>query len=119
MSKRLHRTSHKGVWQNVELTVVKVVHISNMFTHCLRPVQLQHLVSDDICVQATELFLKECANHATGGYVGTAHQRMAAEASYQKQAEQLMSDENCFRVQLVSTALHHPQVPWNAMLSGT
>lgn len=68
----------------------------------LKPFQLQHLVADDICVQATEMFLRERGSRATGGYVGTAHQRLGSENSYQKKAEQLMSDENCFKIVLVS-----------------
>ncbi|XP_076143932.1 paired amphipathic helix protein Sin3a-like [Alosa pseudoharengus] len=60
--------------------------------------QLQHIVSDEICVQVTELYLSECANRATGGPLATQSSRSTAEATYQRKAEQLMSDENCFKL---------------------
>uniref|UniRef100_A0A7N8X1Z0 Paired amphipathic helix protein Sin3a n=1 Tax=Mastacembelus armatus TaxID=205130 RepID=A0A7N8X1Z0_9TELE len=60
--------------------------------------QLQHIVSDEICVQVTELYLAESANGASGGTMSTQSSRSSAEAIYQRKAEQLMSDENCFKV---------------------
>ncbi|ELT88117.1 hypothetical protein CAPTEDRAFT_177539 [Capitella teleta] len=60
--------------------------------------QLQHLVADDICIQVKDLFEKEALNGATGGCVATAHRRQAKELAYQRKAEQIMSDENCFKI---------------------
>uniref|UniRef100_A0A3Q3A3J1 Paired amphipathic helix protein Sin3a n=1 Tax=Kryptolebias marmoratus TaxID=37003 RepID=A0A3Q3A3J1_KRYMA len=60
--------------------------------------QLQHIVSDEICVQVTDLYLSESASGATGGSMSTQGSRSAAEGVYQRKAEQLMSDENCFKV---------------------
>uniref|UniRef100_A0A8D0AA72 Paired amphipathic helix protein Sin3a n=1 Tax=Sander lucioperca TaxID=283035 RepID=A0A8D0AA72_SANLU len=60
--------------------------------------QLQHIVSDEICVQVTDLYLSESANGASGGTMSTQSSRSSAEALYQRKAEQLMSDENCFKV---------------------
>ncbi|XP_062846055.1 paired amphipathic helix protein Sin3a [Trichomycterus rosablanca] len=60
--------------------------------------QLQHMVSDEICVQVTDLYLSECSNKATGGTTPTQSSRAAAEAAYQRRAEQLMADENCFKL---------------------
>ncbi|KAM9375855.1 LOW QUALITY PROTEIN: SIN3 transcription regulator family member Aa [Pholidichthys leucotaenia] len=60
--------------------------------------QLQHIVSDEICVQVTDLYLAESANGASGGSASTQSSRSSAEAIYQRKAEQLMSDENCFKV---------------------
>ncbi|XP_065145319.1 paired amphipathic helix protein Sin3a [Paramisgurnus dabryanus] len=60
--------------------------------------QLQHIVSDEICVQVTDLYLSECANKATGGSQSTQTSRSGGEAAYQRKAEQLMSDENCFKL---------------------
>uniref|UniRef100_A0A8C1D2B6 Paired amphipathic helix protein Sin3a n=1 Tax=Cyprinus carpio carpio TaxID=630221 RepID=A0A8C1D2B6_CYPCA len=60
--------------------------------------QLQHIVSDEICVQVTDLYLSEFANKATGGSLSTQASRGIAESSYQRKAEQLMSDENCFKL---------------------
>ncbi|KAK7891789.1 hypothetical protein WMY93_023752 [Mugilogobius chulae] len=60
--------------------------------------QLQHIVSDEICVQVTDLYLSESSNTATGGALSTQTSRSAAESLYQRKAEQVMSDENCFKV---------------------
>ncbi|XP_051545084.1 SIN3 transcription regulator family member Aa [Myxocyprinus asiaticus] len=60
--------------------------------------QLQHIVSEEICVQVTELYLNESSHSATGGSLLTQSSRAAAETSYQRKAEQLMSDENCFKL---------------------
>uniref|UniRef100_A0A673IJ23 Paired amphipathic helix protein Sin3a n=1 Tax=Sinocyclocheilus rhinocerous TaxID=307959 RepID=A0A673IJ23_9TELE len=60
--------------------------------------QLQHIVSDEICVQVTDLYLSEFANKATGGSLSTQASRGSAESAYQRKAEQLMSDENCFKL---------------------
>uniref|UniRef100_A0AAV2L2D7 Paired amphipathic helix protein Sin3a n=1 Tax=Knipowitschia caucasica TaxID=637954 RepID=A0AAV2L2D7_KNICA len=60
--------------------------------------QLQHIVSDEICVQVTDLYLSESLNTATGGAISTQASRGAAESLYQRRAEQIMSDENCFKV---------------------
>ena len=65
-------------------------------------VQLQHLVSDDVCVQAQELYVSERRKGACGGALSTASQRSLQESAYQRAAEQLMSDENCFRCVIVS-----------------
>lgn len=71
----------------------------------LLPSQLQHIVSDEICVQVTELYLSECANRSTGGPLASQSSRSGAEAAYQRKAEQLMSDENCFKVPSPSPTL--------------
>uniref|UniRef100_A0A8C1DYC8 Paired amphipathic helix protein Sin3a n=1 Tax=Cyprinus carpio carpio TaxID=630221 RepID=A0A8C1DYC8_CYPCA len=60
--------------------------------------QLQHMVSEEICVQVTELYLSESSHSATGGSLLTQSSRAPAEVSYQRKAEQLMSDENCFKL---------------------
>uniref|UniRef100_A0A9J8BVH8 Paired amphipathic helix protein Sin3a n=2 Tax=Cyprinus carpio TaxID=7962 RepID=A0A9J8BVH8_CYPCA len=60
--------------------------------------QLQHIVSEEICVQVTELYLSESSHSATGGSLLTQSSRAPAEMSYQRKAEQLMSDENCFKL---------------------
>lgn len=63
-----------------------------------RPPQLQHLVTDDVCSRVTDMYLSESANKATGGPLSTQASRAAAEGAYQRRAEQLMTDENCFKV---------------------
>uniref|UniRef100_A0A8C2GVA1 Paired amphipathic helix protein Sin3a n=1 Tax=Cyprinus carpio TaxID=7962 RepID=A0A8C2GVA1_CYPCA len=71
--------------------------------------QLQHIVSEEICVQVTELYLSESSHSATGGSLLTQSSRAPAEMSYQRKAEQLMSDENCFKVEF--------QNEWNVQLT--
>ena len=63
--------------------------------------QLQHLVCDDICVQTLDLYLDEKKLNSTGGPVGTAHQRLNPESAYQRKAEQLLAEENCFKIAMV------------------
>lgn len=60
--------------------------------------QLQHIVTDDGCVRVTDTYLNESANKATGGTLSTQASRASAEGAYQRKVEQLMSDENCFKV---------------------
>uniref|UniRef100_A0A671S5N3 Paired amphipathic helix protein Sin3a n=1 Tax=Sinocyclocheilus anshuiensis TaxID=1608454 RepID=A0A671S5N3_9TELE len=60
--------------------------------------QLQHIVSEEICVQVTELYLSESSHSATGGSLLTQSSRAPVEMTYQRKAEQLMSDENCFKL---------------------
>ncbi|XP_034005176.1 SIN3 transcription regulator family member Aa isoform X2 [Trematomus bernacchii] len=60
--------------------------------------QLQHIVSDEICVQVTDLYLSESTNSASGGTLSTQASRSSAETLYQRRAEQIRSDENCFKV---------------------
>lgn len=67
--------------------------------------QLQNLVTDDTNSECYDLFLSESKNGATGGYCGSAIDRQVAELIYQKKAEKLLSDENCFKIFVVSKAL--------------
>ncbi|XP_072258271.1 paired amphipathic helix protein Sin3a isoform X3 [Pyxicephalus adspersus] len=60
--------------------------------------QLQHIVSDEICVQVTDLYLSESSCNATGGALATQASRSLNEANYQRKCEQLMADENCFKL---------------------
>ncbi|XP_073159550.1 paired amphipathic helix protein Sin3a isoform X7 [Lepidochelys kempii] len=65
--------------------------------------QLQHIVSDEICVQVTDLYLSENNNGATGGLLSSQSSRTLVEATYQRKAEQLMSDENCFKLMFIQS----------------
>ncbi|XP_024911927.1 SIN3 transcription regulator family member Aa isoform X2 [Cynoglossus semilaevis] len=60
--------------------------------------QLQHIVSDEICIQVMNLYLAESSNGATGGSLSTLSSRSSAEVIYQRKGEQLMSEDNCFKV---------------------
>ena len=57
-------------------------------------------MSDEICVQVTDLYLAENNNGATRGQLNTQNSRSLLESTYQQKAEQLMSDENCFEVRV-------------------
>ncbi|XP_051951090.1 paired amphipathic helix protein Sin3b-like isoform X2 [Xyrauchen texanus] len=63
--------------------------------------QLQHLVSDEVCLQVTELYLSERKRGAAGGNLSSQCVRAAWEASYQWKAERVMSEENCFKVMFI------------------
>uniref|UniRef100_A0A674B6D8 SIN3 transcription regulator family member Ab n=1 Tax=Salmo trutta TaxID=8032 RepID=A0A674B6D8_SALTR len=65
--------------------------------------QLQHIVSDELCVRVTDLYLSQSTNKATGGALSTQASRVTAEGAYQRKAEQLMSDENCFKLMFVKS----------------
>ncbi|KAM7015297.1 paired amphipathic helix protein Sin3a-like isoform 5-T6 [Tautogolabrus adspersus] len=65
--------------------------------------QLQHLVTDDVCARVTDMYLSESANKATGGTLSTQTSRATAEGTYQRKAEQLMSDENCFKLMFIKS----------------
>ncbi|XP_028671981.2 paired amphipathic helix protein Sin3b [Erpetoichthys calabaricus] len=63
--------------------------------------QLQHLVSDDVCLQVAELYLSERKRGAAGGNLSSQCVRAAWETSYQWKAERSMADENCFKVMFI------------------
>ncbi|XP_036205392.1 paired amphipathic helix protein Sin3a isoform X8 [Myotis myotis] len=65
--------------------------------------RLQHIVSDEICVQVTDLYLAENNNGATGGQLNTQTSRSLLESAYQRKAEQLMSEENCFKLMFIQS----------------
>lgn len=65
--------------------------------HCLCP-QLQHLVSDEVCLQVVDLYLAERKRGAAGGNLSSQCVRAAWETSYQWKAERVMAEENCFKV---------------------
>ena len=56
------------------------------------------MVVDEACVDCHELYQTEKKNSAAGGYCRTAKDRHLAELLYQKRAEKLLSDENCFKI---------------------
>ena len=64
--------------------------------------QLQHLVTDEACVECYDLFQAEKKNNAVGGYCGTSADRQLAELVYQKRSEKLLADENCMKIFIVS-----------------
>ena len=65
-------------------------------------IQLQQLVTDVTCIQLMELF---SSHQQLVTSLISSQQLSAAETSYQRKAEQLMTDENCFRLMLVKLLL--------------
>lgn len=78
-----------GIHAYVSFTLDKVIN------NAVR--QLQHLVSDDSCVECLQLFQSESKSKGTGGLCGTAAERQIPEFLYQKKAEKLLVDENCIK----------------------
>jgi paired amphipathic helix protein Sin3a len=63
--------------------------------------QLQHLACDETCSSCTEMFLdemKSTAGQATGGTIESQAARSLHEGNYQKNAEKLLQDENCYKI---------------------
>lgn len=83
-----------GIHAYVGFTLDKVV------VYAVR--QLQHLVSDEYCLECYHMFLKESKKNGTGGPCSTAAQRVAQEAAYQRRAEAaaLSNDNNCFKINI-------------------
>ena len=75
---------------------------NNLICHFF--LQLQNLVSDETSLQVTETFKVEKANEATGGPSATVTARSGVEQAYQKKIENLLTDENCFKVVFVSSS---------------
>uniref|UniRef100_A0AAQ4RMN1 Paired amphipathic helix protein Sin3a n=1 Tax=Gasterosteus aculeatus aculeatus TaxID=481459 RepID=A0AAQ4RMN1_GASAC len=72
--------------------------LREMFTiHAYTAFTMDKLIQS-IVRQVTDLYLSESASGANGGTASTQSSRSPAEATYQRRAEQLMSDENCFKV---------------------
>ena len=57
---------------------------------------------DEACVDCYDLYQTEKKGGAAGGYCGTAVDRQLSELVYQKRAEKLLADENCFKIFIVS-----------------
>uniref|UniRef100_A0A3B3WDT6 Paired amphipathic helix protein Sin3b n=1 Tax=Poecilia mexicana TaxID=48701 RepID=A0A3B3WDT6_9TELE len=77
----------------IGFTIDKVIH------NIIR--QLQHLVSDEVCLQVVDLYLAERKRGAAGGNLSSQCVRAAWETSYQWKAERIMAEENCFKVSTV------------------
>lgn len=78
------------------------IHAYHAFTmdklvqYCVR--NLQHIVGDEVSMQCYELFLDASKTGSAGGSCKTAHERAEKEATYQRNAEELMSDELSFKL---------------------
>lgn len=76
--------------------------VISFLTFYLLLLQLQHLVSDEPCIAAEELFQTHKSRGGAGGLCSAANQRVHREAAYQRKAEQLLAEENCFKMFIVS-----------------
>uniref|UniRef100_A0A8C9YL14 Paired amphipathic helix protein Sin3b n=1 Tax=Sander lucioperca TaxID=283035 RepID=A0A8C9YL14_SANLU len=79
----------------IGFTIDKVIH------NIIR--QLQHLVSDEVCLQVVDLYLAERKRGAAGGNLSSQCVRAAWETSYQWKAERVMAEENCFKGRVTMT----------------
>lgn len=62
--------------------------------------QLQHIVSDEHCVISRQLYLDAKRQYCAGGSCTTAVVRAGGEHAYQKRAEQLIGDDNLYKVMI-------------------
>jgi len=63
--------------------------------------QLQHIACDESCSSCTDVYLEELkltGGLATGGSLDTQATRLAQETVYQKKVEQILQEENCFKI---------------------
>ncbi|XP_031639948.1 paired amphipathic helix protein Sin3a [Contarinia nasturtii] len=60
--------------------------------------QLQHCVTERNAIEVVELFQQEQRKNGAGGYLKTANKRTTVEMAYQRRAENILQDENCFKV---------------------
>ncbi|XP_067943768.1 paired amphipathic helix protein Sin3a-like isoform X2 [Watersipora subatra] len=60
--------------------------------------QLQYIVTDELCRDVTDNWMKETSNDATGGEIASREERAIAEGVYRKRMETLLSDDNCFEI---------------------
>ncbi|KAL0268238.1 UNVERIFIED_CONTAM: hypothetical protein PYX00_010266 [Menopon gallinae] len=79
-----------GIHAYIAFTMDKVV------TYAVR--QLQHIVCDEAPQECIEIFHQELKRDGAGGLCSTAHQRQHAEMAYQKRLEQILAEENCFKI---------------------
>uniref|UniRef100_A0A672HW39 Paired amphipathic helix protein Sin3b n=1 Tax=Salarias fasciatus TaxID=181472 RepID=A0A672HW39_SALFA len=82
----------------IGFTIDKVIH------NIVR--QLQHLVSDEVCLQVVDVYLAERKRGAAGGNLSSQCVRAAWETSYQWKAERVMAEENCFKVMFIQNKGH-------------
>lgn len=72
--------------------------------------QLQHCVTERGAIECVELFHQEQRKNSAGGYCKSAHKRVAMELAYQRRAEAILQDENCFKVYIVSSSLYYSSI---------
>ncbi|XP_077966628.1 paired amphipathic helix protein Sin3a-like [Styela clava] len=63
--------------------------------------QLHHIVQDEQCSQLLEYYNEEEKNNATGGEIISKSRRAQPEAAYQRRSEQLLIEENCYKMTIL------------------
>ena len=53
-------------------------------------------------MQVYKAYQDAAGDEGTGGFCGTMMQRQNTEAAYQRKVEEILTDENCFRISVVS-----------------
>ncbi|KAH1014584.1 paired amphipathic helix protein Sin3b [Dendroctonus ponderosae] len=79
-----------GIHAYIAFTLDKVV------SYAVR--QLQHCITEKTALGCTELYLKEHKRGAAGGPCATAYKRVHSEQAYQRAAEKVVQEENCFKI---------------------
>ncbi|KAH8400891.1 hypothetical protein KR009_001639 [Drosophila setifemur] len=79
-----------GIYAYISFTLDKVV------SNAVR--QLQYCVTERAALDCVELFATEQRRGSTGGFCRDAHKTFDREMSYQRKAENILNDENCFKV---------------------
>ncbi|XP_016957323.1 paired amphipathic helix protein Sin3a isoform X1 [Drosophila biarmipes] len=79
-----------GIYAYISFTLDKVV------SNAVR--QLQYCVTERAALDCVELFATEQRRGCTGGFCRDAHKTFDREMSYQRKAESILNDENCFKV---------------------
>uniref|UniRef100_UPI00358F8FB4 paired amphipathic helix protein Sin3b-like n=1 Tax=Myxine glutinosa TaxID=7769 RepID=UPI00358F8FB4 len=82
----------------VAYTMDRLVH------HACR--QLQQLVCDEACMSLVKLHREARARGAGGGLCVSHAVRAPLEACYHRQAEQIVADDNCFKVMFIQSGEH-------------
>lgn len=68
---------------------------------------MQHCVTERSAIDVVELFHQEQKKNGAGGCCKTANKRLPFEVAYQRKAENILQDENCFKVYIVSQYIDH------------
>ncbi|XP_017959431.1 uncharacterized protein LOC108653455 isoform X2 [Drosophila navojoa] len=79
-----------GIYAYISFTLDKVV------SNAVR--QLQYCVTERAALDCVELYASEQRRNSTGGYCRDAHKSYDREMSYQRKAESILNEENCFKV---------------------
>ncbi|KAH8372004.1 hypothetical protein KR093_009691 [Drosophila rubida] len=79
-----------GIYAYISFTLDKVV------SNAVR--QLQNCVTERAALDCVELFASEQRRGSTGGFCREAHKSFEREMGYQRKAESILHEENCFKV---------------------